>query len=212
MKAVPFGLLVVACLALVVTGCTDNSASIVAPANISDNPATPLMKSPESGALILRQEAKLYLTFFDATSGLRLLLGVSDLSSFCSGVSGFDTWSFKDIFLPNADAEPRRMLRHMTGDNVGAIVWNPDHWPNICGYVPLAAGTANVVRTDNDFFAGSQDNDNSNAYGFKAHGTLVGPAGQVYQLNFVLRGIWDGVDPASRKVVFKIQLTPAGGN
>jgi hypothetical protein len=211
MRTLSLVLLLAASMAFVLVGCSDKSAPVVAPSSVSDKPTNALMKSSESGAFIVRQEARAFFTFFDANSGLRLLLGINDLTSFCDGEGVFDIWSFKDIHLPNADAEPRRMLRLMTGDNVGAIVWHPDPWPNICGSVPLAVGTANVVRTDNDFLAASQDNPNSNAYGFKAHGTLVGPEDQVYQLNFVLHGIWDGVDPASRKLEVKIQLTPTGG-
>ena len=148
--------------------------------------------------------------FFDADAGLALVLGMNDLATFCAGGMATDMMSFQEVILPG-DPGLRRWVRQMKGDNVGAIVWSPPSWPfPICAYDPLAVGTANVVRTDNDVFAGSQDNNNSNAYGFKANGTLVGTDGQVYRLNFVFRAVWDGEDRESQKEVLKIQLTPTG--
>jgi hypothetical protein len=214
MKISSVGLLLVASLAFVLVGCSDNSAPIATSTSVSDNSAPSLMKTSESGAVIVRREQMVFFNFYDANAALGLYLGINDLAAACSGQSGWmDVFSYKEISLPDADPALRRMMRQMMGDDVGAIVWSSATWPiNPCANVPLAEGTAHFIRTDNDFFASTQDNNNSNAWGIKANGRLVGADGQVYQLNFVVRVVWDGLDPASRKTVLKIQLTPTGGN
>lgn len=211
MKISSVGLLLMASLAFVLLGCSDNSAPVVASTSVSDNHATPLMKSSGSGATILRGETGLALEFYDPDAGLVLVLGVNDLAAFCSGQGGWlDVVDFKRIFLPDTDPTLKRMVLQMKDEDMGAIVWAASGFVSPCVSEPIAVGTVRFVRTDNDFYASSQDNNNSNAYGISANGTLVGQDGQVYMLNFVFRGVWDGEDNASRKVVLKIQLTPTG--
>ncbi len=208
MKALSCTLLLMSGLAFAVLGCTDNSVPIDTPTSVGDNTAASLMKTSGPGAWIVKSGLVYAFFFYDANSGLMLCLGINDLAAACTGQPGaIDEFDRKQIYLPGEDPD-RRMILHMTGDDVGAIVWSGPVSP--CANAPLAVGTAHVERTDNDFYATLQDNNNSNAYGFKANGTLVGPDGQVYKLNFVFRGVWDGEDPASRKEVLKIQLTPTG--
>jgi hypothetical protein len=211
MKISSVGLLLMASLAIVLVGCSDNSAPLVPSTNVADNHTTALMKSPGSGATILRGETGLALDFYDPDAGLVLVLGVNDLAALCNGQGGWlDVVEFKRIFLPDADPTLKRMLLQMKDEDMGAIVWASSGFVSPCLSEPIAVGTVHFVRTDNDFYANSQDNNNSNAYGITANGTLVGPDGQVYKLNFVFRGVWDGEDNASRKEVLKIQLTPTG--
>ena len=74
----------------------------------------------------------------------------------------------------------------------------------------MATGTASFSIRDNDLLAWAQLNNNSNAFGYKANGTLYSQNGQKYKLNLVYSAIWDGDEGANFHDVFKLQLTPTG--
>jgi hypothetical protein len=216
MKILSCALLLVASMAFVLLGCADNSGPVAGTTTNRNRAALALSKTTGSGAWVFKYGMYNAYGFLDANTGWMLVLGVNDLSSLCSGSGGMDWFTLNDIYLPNADPELRRNVYQLKGDGIATMAWRADTWPDdFCTFAastpPAAVGTANLIVTDNDFYAPDQDNKNSNAWGRKANGRLIAPDGQVYQLNFVYRISWDGVDGARRNVVFKIQLTPAGG-
>ncbi len=219
MKTIYSVVMLIAFTVLLIIGCSDKSNSPVASSATNYN-TVPLQKgSAESGAWVIRYESNIALWFNDPESGLVLTLGINDISSLCSGRGGRDMFAFKDIYLPNADTNLRRIAEQMKGKDITAMIWRPVPWPftfsSFCSFYknygsPMAIGTVNFIYTDNDILAWAQDNKNSNAFGYKANGTLTNQDGQVYKLNFVYRGVWDGVDMATYKEIFKIQLTLTG--
>ena len=143
-----------------------------------------------------------------------MLLGINDLDSWCAYQGGRDVIEFKDIYLPNADPELRRLVEKQVGRDITAAVWDVSPFTGdlralCCNYAPIAVGTASLLVKDNDVYAYLQNNKNSNAYGYKANGTLYGPDSRKYTLNFVWHDVWD---PGTTKYnhVWKLQLTPAG--
>jgi len=217
MKPILSSVLLMAFVAFVFVGCSDESTSPVVSTSAKSGSNSSLMKTDGSGAWVFKYGFNSAFGWFDANSGLMLVIGVNDFSSFCSGTGGMDWFSINDIYLPNADPDLRRNVYQLHGKDVTAVVWDAESWPpNFCAFVlandPLAEGTAHFINTDNDFYAPDQENPNSNAWGYKANGTLVGTDGKRYNLNLVYRVMWDGADGTRRNVVYKIQLTPTGGN
>jgi len=218
MKTLKSVFVLLAFVAVTFLGCSDKSQSPIAP-SANDDAVTSLMKASGSGAWIFRYEDVFATWWIDEESGLVIALGVNDISLLCSGGGGRDTANIKDILLPNTDPDLRRWIQQVKGQDLTAMVWRPDPWPSeftdFCSFYdlvgePMAIGTAKVSSKDNDVLAWMQDNKNSNAFGYKANGTLKDLNGKVYKLNFVYRSRWDGVDFTSANVVFKIQLTPTG--
>jgi hypothetical protein len=211
----------VAFVGLMLIGCSDKSISPIETTGVNDNPVV-LQKDTGPGAWIIKDEFTGAFWFF-GDNGLLVLIGQkNDPWSHCSGVRDRDLFSFKDIYLPNADPELRRIIEQIKGKDLVARVYYVDPWPSgywetFCQFwrqvepmEPFAIGTANFLYVDNDLLAWAQDNKNHNAFDYKANGKLIGQDGQKYILNVILKGVWDGVDLATYKEVFKIQLTPTG--
>ena len=215
MKTLSCVLLLMASMAFVLLGCSDNPAPVVGSTSVGNIPATPLMKPSGSGAYIERYDLAYWVYWFMDGNGLLVTLGVNDIQAYCERTGGKDTFSFKDLYLPNADPDLRRCLEQIRGTGVIAMAFQvvPDPTKDlrgyICGMEPMAVGTANFGYQDNDVLAWMQDNNNSNAFGYKANGALVAPDGQTYKLNLVYRYVWD---PGTTRYneVFKLQLTPTG--
>lgn len=198
---------------IIFISCQNQSNPIEA---IDDNEPV-LMKPANAGAEIFRYSAENVFTFFDWEAGLRLRVGANSDQWCADGYPILDEFDFKDIILPNSDPEVfDRVIQKIKGNDVYAEVraW-PHEYPDNCSYyaaVPaIATGTVKLIATDNDVYAYLQGGNNTNAFGYKANGKLTGPEGQTYNLNFVFRAHWDGVDLASYKEVIKIKLTPVGG-
>jgi hypothetical protein len=109
-----------------------------------------------------------------------------------------------------------RLIMQINAGDATTIVWYMESWPednDLCPFVlnnvPIAIGTANFNYTDNDFYALWQGHPNSNPYGYKANGSLVGSNGQEYNLNLVDRIIWDW-DGSKFREHGKILLVPKG--
>jgi len=218
MKTILRAVVLLTFIGLLIIGCSDKSISPVQSTSATDNPVV-LQKETGPGAWIIRDEFNGAFWFADQESGLVLELGITDPWLRCSEGDHFETFEFKDIYLPNADPELRRIVEQIKGEDLTAMIWQPDPWPSefttFCNFLatagdPLAVGTANFMYIDNDVIAYDQDNKNHNAFGYKANGTLYGPDGKKYKLNLVERGVWDGVDLATYKETFKIQLTQTG--
>jgi len=216
MKILSVALLLLASLAFVLLGCSDNSAPVVASASNSDNPPTSLMKTSESGASIVKFDTYWRYQFLDET-GLLVTVGINNLDNFCSNTPPYtEEFSVKQIFLPTADPDLIRVMQWIVGTDVTAMAFQvvPGSSTNLRGYIcgkePMAVGTVRVVRKDNDASGLSQGDPNAKAFGYKVNGTLEGPEGQKYQLNLTWRIVYHGGDNPNSKEHLKIQLTPAG--
>jgi hypothetical protein len=204
----------VAFIGLLIIGCSDKSTSPVQTTGVNDNPVV-LQKDTGPGAWIYRYEGSWYYVFFDEEAGLILTLGLNDIEKNCAGEGGYDVINVKDLYLPNADPDLRRIITQEKAD-VTAIVWQADAFPGWdfwCDFIlnnePFARGIVNYSYKDNDYFAWAQDNSNTNSFGYKANGTLKGN-GKVYKLNFNYRFIWDPSKNINLNEVFNIKLTPTG--
>ena len=203
-------------------GCSDQQA----PTAGTDNNEPVLMKpGGGGGAFVEKYQGEAYFTFIDPDAELKLLLGV-DVSD-CPDGNQIDVLDFMDVWLPNSTwEEVERLVAKTRAHNVYAQVWEwtfgigPAPGGN-CNYysthTPIATGTANLRNTDNDVLAGLRwwlgldPENNANAFGWKANGTLMGQDDQVFKLNFVWRGVWHP-KPDTFMEHYKIQLTPTGGN
>jgi hypothetical protein len=202
-------------IGLLYIGCSDKSITPVEAIGVDKNNVV-LQKVDGPGAWLVRYEATgWYYVFFDEERELLLTLGLNNIADGCAGAGGYDVYSIKDIFLPNADPDLRRIVTQEKA-TLTAMVWQTSVWPGwdyLCDFMlsndPLATGLANYIYNDNDYLAWAQPNNNSNSFGYKANGTLLGQDGTSYKLNFIYRLVWDG-DLTNRNMVFKIQLTPTG--
>jgi len=209
MKAILSAFVLLTFIGLFYIGCSDKSTT-----SVESNDVTLQKESSGSGAGILRYEAENAYGFIDTEAQLMLVLGINDFPAFCSDGGGMDWFKFKELLLPNADPELRRLIMQITAKDVTAIIWQTDTWPeDFCDFVlnnqPLAMGTANFKYTDNDFYAWWQGNHNSNPFGYKANGSLESLNGQEYNLNFFDRVNWDGIGLRFKENV-KIHLVPKG--
>ena len=213
MKTLKSVFVLLAFVAVTFLGCSDQSQSPIAP-NANDNTVTSLMK-PGSGAFIIKHDEEIWWWFINDT-GLMIILGINDVAEFCDGTGGIDLMSIRDIYLPNADPNLRRLVAHQHGNNYTARAWQVDAPPayeDLCDFLnnqtPLAIGTAKLIYNDNDYYAWLQDNNNVNAFGYKANGTLTGVDLKVYKLNLLYKIVWDP-DGTKFNENFKLQLTPTG--
>jgi len=209
MKSIFSAVALLTFVGLVLIGCADKSTQPVESSSVSFQKETSGL-----GAGILRYEAENAFGFIDVDAQLMLVLGINDFSNFCAVGGGMDIFKFKELLLPNADPELRRLIMQITARNVTAVIWQTDAWPeDFCDFVlnnnPLAVGTANFKYTDNDFNAWWQEHPNSNPFGYKANGSLQSQSGQRYNFNFFDRIIWDWDGSKFRENV-KIHLVPNG--
>jgi hypothetical protein len=201
-------------IGLLFIGCSDKSIAPVETTGENNNNAV-LQKVDEHGAMIIRHDEEMWWGFIDEQAGLMLILGVNDIENACAGTGGLDIINIKDIYLPNTDPDLRRLVALQKGKDFDAMVWETNAWPeDLCGFLdselPLATGTANLIYTDNDFFAYLYNHSNTNSFGNKANGTLFDQSGQKYKLNLVYRIIWDNIEYNHYNEVFKVQLTRTG--
>jgi hypothetical protein len=202
----------VAFVGLLFLGCSDKSITPIETTGANDNPAS-LKKDSGPGAWIIKHQETWASAWYDENSGLFLTLALKDNSEGCDGAT--DIYDIKDIYLPNADPDLRRIIDQIKGD-VTAMVWRVSYCPcsgDLCAFIkdnqPFAIGTVKYRYIDNDYIAWAQDNNNSNAFSDKANGSLEGQDGKFYNLNFVNQCTWDP-DGTKMNYHFKIQLTPTG--
>lgn len=117
-----------------------------------------------------------------------------DIVSWCNETPiGYSDWFYLDV-LPPAEAD----LVHevLKGDDLTTSVWPVAIWdyPDACDYIlnypPIAAGTADVIVTDNDYFAYRNEHNRHNAYHLSAHGVLYAPDGEAMVFSGGFHGVW----------------------
>jgi len=216
MKILKYSIFLLTFAGFVFMGCSDKYQDPVTPNASNEKTVPSLNKTTGPGAWIIEYDAEHAYAFLDEESGYILTLGIIEPSEFCTGTLNFDLFSFKDLLLPNSpDPTLRRLIRKITGEDISAYVWQFDSVPDnlitfLCNNEPKASGTAKLVSTDNDYYAGEGGN-NRNSFGSKANGTLMGPDGKIYKLNLVYHTLLDKNDPSTLfKEVLAIHLTQTG--
>ena len=145
---------------LLITGCSDKPITPVE-ANETNSSAVSLQKDSGPGAWIIRYEADYWFyIFYDEDAGLALTLGINDISKFCNYEGGIDIVNIKELYLPNADPNLRRMIDLEKAHDYTAMIWQTETDPTlgvardfICNHEPMATGLSHFTATDNDYFA-----------------------------------------------------------
>lgn len=196
-------------------GCSDKSSGIITPAPGNFSTAPSLAKTSGSGAWIFRIQGEAYIVFYDANAGLFLTLGINDISSFCSDNGGLDVSYAQIVVIPYKGSELRRALEIVKGDDMSAYIWKVDSPPSptfsgLCDFLsnntPMASGKINLIFTDNDFYASTENYNNHNSFGYSGNGTLNDQNNQLYKLTLLDRIVWDGNNVDTRKETLRIQL------
>ena len=110
-----------------------------------------------------------------------------------------------DVLIVEAD------LIHevLKGDDLTTSVWPVAIWeyPSACDYMlnnpPIATGTADVIVTDNDYFAWRTTHNRKNAYHLSAHGVLYAPDGEGMVFSGGFHGVWH---PEWDKEIWKTKI------
>jgi hypothetical protein len=215
MKILSLALVLMASMAFVLMGCSDNPG--VGPTSTNQSHAISLMKTTGPRAWIFRYDVNGGFWFADWNTGLLVTFSVDDLSAYCAHQGGFDELSLKDLCLPNVNPDLRRLVGMGVGRDVTVYAWqgivfNPEATglrDYICGITPMAVGIGNIKNTDNDVYSWMLNTNNSNAYGCMGNGALQGVDGQKYNLNLVYRIVWDP-NGTNFHETFKLELIPRG--
>ncbi|MGD2078826.1 MAG: hypothetical protein PVH18_10605 [Chloroflexota bacterium] len=159
---------------------------------------------PASGPIIVRTQETGAFHYFDARTGLGIIVG-ADVSEFCSGVVDFDPVNVQNIDVPS---DANRLVQTYESDAVTVSVWPFPQFD--CDLFttsdPVASGTVSLQGADNDVYPGNSSGENWNAWGFAAHGQLSQSDGSSAQLSTLLRCTWDGETGASNVCVTNVNL------
>ena len=135
---------------------------------------------PESGIVERWEGSGWFYGYIDGKRGYVAFHAV-DIIAWCAGDPNteFSMWQVQDVWPPSSD---RLLVTKEVGDDSITSVWSIDimdtdvypHWcDGVLALDPIATGTADVIATDNDLFAGAPvDRERTNAYSLSAHGVL----------------------------------------
>lgn len=171
---------IAAALALVLAfGCTDQGTS---PTALNDGAVAPtfdINNAPPASGVVLRGTTDFAVSWVDFKNGTQVIIG-ADIVEFCNGTIDFDVATYMDVYVND-----RPFLSHLFGDDLRTSVWGFTDFDcdKFTTLEPLAVGLSDLVNTDNDFFGSGPDDNNANAWGFRAHGTLVRPSGDKAQFS-----------------------------
>jgi hypothetical protein len=197
-------LLIASCL-LAFAACGEGVQPTAPEVPDTPQPAFNFGNNPDAGPIILRSELGGAFGLRDPGSGLQVWFMI-DPVGVCTGPWASDAIDQQIVDVPD---EANRIIRLRHGKDVQTSVW-PNFGFN-CGLftstTPLATGVSSFVWTDNDVNIGQNpDSENSNAYGWTAHGLLTDPGGAQVQFKALHRCHWDGQDLATLTCKNKIQL------
>ena len=164
---------------------------------------------PQSG--VVERYDDIYGDFwFDFENDWSIYHGL-DMYEFCAGSGDFDTISVMEIFMRG---DGHRYKNHFTGD-LFTTVWPGIVFPGeICEQIflgtgqPIATGMARIVFNDNDVEPWlNPDRHNMNTFGFNTNGTLYDfSTGEPMRFMMFWHAMWDGIDGASFREMFKSKL------
>ena len=186
-----------ATLAIVLTfGCTDQPLT---PSALSDGaapaPAFNFLNNPDPGNnRIFRYEADLFLLIFQfptsiPPAGTPDLVAVHTTTPDCGGI--LEPADFQEIVDPD-DPIFNQIRQVVQADPINIFIVDLAQAGSCFGFELVASGTGKLVNTDNDVLVFLRENNNANAFGFTAQGTLYGPGGERAHYSGVSKASWDG--------------------
>ena len=159
-----------------------------------------------------------WYAYVDGKRGYVAFHGI-DIEAACNADPNteYSVWQVQDVYIPASDG---LIKTNEVGDDSITSVWSIEIfdtgvYPTWCDGVldldPIAAGTADVLMTDNDLFGGGvEPTQRMNAYHLSAHGVLYATEdGQPMRFSGGFNCQWPGfpADPATTgKCKYKIVL------
>ena len=180
----------IATLCLGLIGCSEEPT----PTAVQEDPGNVAVKAPGNGqgAVVIRYEGGLALTYVDVNRGLRVVFGL-DMNEYCVGIYDFDLVNIMEITNP---ADQYVVNQLINGDGVRASVYPlfPFDCEIFLATEPLATGYVKLVSTDNDLYAYFEENlhPRVNSYKTTATGELYTPDGDKVMLAYVNKIVWPG--------------------
>jgi len=159
-------------LPFVLVACTETQASL------DETPQFDFSNAPDVSGIVTRAEWPVAYTWPDFKTGLRVTLGL-DMLEFCDGIDDFDVIPYQDVNSPTGE------LLTLGKGTLRAAVWPFTDFD--CALfttiAPLATGDAEFVNNDNDLLGTPGWENNTNVWGFSAHGLLTRPTGEIAVLS-----------------------------
>ncbi len=167
MRCLPLAL-----LPLVFVACTETQASL------DETPQFDFSNAPEVSGIVTRAEWPVAYSWPDFKTGLRVTLGV-DMLAWCDGSPEFDVIPYQDVNSPTGE------LLTLGKGTLRAAVWpfTAFDCALFTTVTPLATGDAEFVNNDNDLLGTPGWENNTNVWGFSAHGLLTRSTGEVAVLS-----------------------------
>lgn len=215
MKTLSFSLLLSAILSFMLLGCSDNPAPTVIPTVSTGSVTTPLAKESGPGAWIFRYQDVLFEGWVVPDEGIVFTWGVSDINLLCNSgwLAAAEMVDVKDVLLPNADPTLRRLLDKAINKDATIYVWDISSWegdwcPTFTKHAPIATGVGKLSWLDTDELADGLGSQNTDVFGWKANGVLLGVDGRTHTLKFTNKIMWKSSDPDHFHLVRNFVYTP----
>jgi hypothetical protein len=145
---------------------------------------------PPQAGIVIRVDDEAFWYHCDPRAGICAVYGINPVD-YCAGQwDQADSFSFQDIVLPQDD-NMLRIVERARGTDIQTYVSSIETFGD-CGQVGnyLATGTVRFEAIDNDVLVYLANRNNANAFGFTAHGDLVGADGARMQINAIYRLTW----------------------
>ena len=171
-----------------------------------------IVKAPgDQGAMVVRFDGYIALTWVDWESGYRLVVGL-EFAEYCNDIYDFDIVPVMQVYNPVDQDIVNELInaRDVYVEVYPAYVWDCERFVN---EGPLATGLVKFMSTDNDLYAYLDTNLNPrvNSFGSSANGKIFTPEGDIVLLNFTTRYVWPGYpDEYSMNEIYKINLAFTG--
>ncbi len=155
-------------LAFTAAACAEQTtAPSVSDAGI-DSPVLSSAHAPVAAGVVVRSERQVAVGWTDERNGTFVMIGF-DPAGLCTGSYAFDMAPIQQVYRRDGSAA----FQHLQGTGVQTSVWP---FPSFnCALfttvAPLARGLSDLVYTDNDYSGAGPAN--TNAFGYRAHGTLT---------------------------------------
>ena len=145
---------------------------------------------PSQAGIVYRSDGQTFLWNCDPSAGICAVYGLNPVDYCAERWDQADSFLFQDVVLPQRE-DVLRILERSRGTDIQTYV---DLIENLgdCDKVGnfLATGTVRLSSTDNDLFAYLANRSNANAFGFSAHGDMVGADGTPMRLDAFSRITW----------------------
>jgi len=184
-------------------GCADRNAPVepVKPPPVSFN----FNNNPDGGSPhVFRFQDFVFFVIFDGS--LAAVHSSSDAEGGCGPGSFFGLGDFQEIVEDPSAGILSRVHQLAQAKQIYIAVVDLNQAGNCFGLAKVADGIGKWQNTDNDLAPFLRDDNNHNAFGAVAQGTLQRPSGASAQYNGVGKCVWDGHDFATLKCVDKINL------